>query len=123
MEENNKIEEKVEEIVQEEPKIAIEDKVYRLEEMKDAMEKSADNCAKIIGEQKHLVEYLDKDETKSFEELSKESKKQIDNLNEQYSVLTQRIHCLDDVLKVVKDDEASKLLLNTFMAAIGMFEE
>ncbi len=100
-----------------------ENKIYRLEEMLDSMKDSIDNIASVIAKQKRLLEIVgDAPDAEDFADFIEASEKQIEDYEEQKEKLLGRKSKLDFVIKSAKENEATDVLVNNFMDAIGMFD-
>lgn len=99
-----------------------ENKIYRLEEMKDAMNESIANADKVKSQQEKLVKILEKANDEDFKDLIEGEKKQIESLESQIKIMNMRLKNIENVLDNCKQDSAIATTINEFIAAVGMFE-
>lgn len=108
-----------EEIIKEEKR---ESKIYRLEEMADAILKSKENAEEVFKQQLDLMDYLKKDEENRFEELIESMENQNSDLKNQIETLKIRHNLLLKVIEKSKEKEENDNLINTLLDALGVFE-
>ena len=97
-------------------------KIYRLDEMADAMEASKANAEKILAQQVELIEYLKKSESDTFKQLISDMEKQNKSLKHQIATLEHRHTLLLEVLEDCKQENITKVI-DKFVDAIGMFND
>ena len=98
-------------------------KVYRLEEMADAIDRSIDNAVKVKGEQQYLVDKLEELKDEKFVELIKSMKEQIVNLNKQIEVLTNRKGLIITVVEKCKYSTEYDMIVNELLDGLGVFDK
>lgn len=102
----------------------MENKLYRLEEMVDAIEQSKDNIHEVVGQQMDLIEIVQNSEkAEEFEDFLKESQEQVDNLNKQYEQLSMKQEAVETLIKLCKASEDAELAFELLSTALGLFEE
>lgn len=98
------------------------DYIYRLEEMKDEMNKSIENLKEVLKQDLHLIEVLNsiKDD-KSISDLVTTLKEQHKSYESQLSVMTTKVNNLIVVINNCKADEKIKEQINNLIIALGIF--
>ena len=98
------------------------DKVYRLSEMIDSMDQSAQNAEKVIEEQKLLVKILsESDHADRFEEFIKENNEAMDHSTERLDVLKHRADILREVVSMCEKKQI-KNVVNMMLEGLAVFE-
>lgn len=108
----------VEEVKAEEPK----SKVFRLEEMIDAMKASKANLNKVLGEQKHLIDAIAGLNDSSFDEFVKSMNAQAERLEHQNVELENKIETITKVVEAARADKNIEDILNLLLNGLGVFE-
>lgn len=102
----------------------IESKVYRLEEMYDAMQASLENAKKVKSEQELLIEIIKNDEKHDiFEEFIKSEEEQITQLAKQIDVLSTRADQLRSAIDICKENEEIEKAMTLMLDALGVFAQ
>lgn len=121
------MEEKEEKIIEESNKeggIEIKDILYRIEEMKDAMNNSIENINNVVSQQLTLTDIINSsDKKEEFENFIKDMEKQNEQLNVQKNVLIIRKELLSQVIERCKNDIEQSKTVSILAKAIGMFGE
>lgn len=120
MEEEKIIETKEEDFKKEE-EVKEESYLYRLEEMKDEMEKSLANMEEVISKQNHLADTLSKLNDPAFDELVEGIKNQNKNFDEQILKLNERKKHLMFCIELGKEDKSYEDIINHLILAFGIF--
>ena len=103
--------------------LELEDKTYRLIEMKDSMTQTVDNLKKVIEDQKILIDILENsNESKRFKDFIKSVKDQISNYTGQISSINEKIQLITLVIDANKDPETSKNC-SILLKVLGVFEK
>lgn len=102
--------------------IAENEKILRLDEMVDAIEKSLANLEQVMNQQAMLIDVVEaSDKKEMFEEFIVETKEQLENLESQKSTLLSRKAKLEVLLEAAKEAEKLDVILCVF-DAFGIFE-
>lgn len=101
-----------------------EEKLVRLEEMKDSFEQTLANIEKVTKQQEMLIDVIESsDKCEEFKDFCKELKQQVENLNTQKTTLLHRKDLLESVLVECKEAEISRVLTKKLLDLFGIFEE
>lgn len=112
-----------EEIKMENSELDIPNFTYRYEEMVDAIKSSIDNLEKVMVDQNKLIDLVEKsEESKDFEEFIKESKEQLETLNQQKMELVVKQEILTQVVDMCKEDEKQAKIISMLSLALGIFK-
>ena len=103
-------------------KVAIENKLYKLIEMKDAMDKSIDNINVITRQLSLLIDIVKQAEQKELDEFIAESKKQLEHLHSQLVTLQFRRDLLAEIIKRCQDNNETSETVSILLTALGVFE-
>ena len=102
----------------------MENKIYRLEEMLEAMNASRDNLCDVINQQSKLIEIVRvSEDAKQFEQFISESEVQLNELKSQFDMLSIRIKSLYDFIEFVKKSSEFSEATTLLFDALGMFTE
>lgn len=97
---------------------------YRLVEMKDAMQKSLENCNDVLNQQKILVNVInDSTQAEMFKEFTEGLASSNERLSNQRAELATRIALLDKLLANAEKNEELQQHISTLCAALGIFSE
>lgn len=100
------------------------EKLTRLEEMKDSMEESLRNIDKVMEQQQMLIDVVESsDKAENFKDFCEQLKSQIEDLKSQKSTLLHRKDLLESLLYESKKLETSKLTIIKLLDLFGIFEE
>ena len=101
-----------------------DEKLVRLEEMKDSMKESIENVKKVIDQQTLLIEIIEASEkSEEFKEFCEQLRQQIEKLSEQKTTLLHRKDLLDALLMECNERETSRLTVRKLLDLFGIFEE
>ena len=101
-----------------------EEKLVRLEEMKDSINETLTNIEKVTKQQEMLIEVIESsDKRDEFKEFCNELKQQVENLNAQKTTLLHRRDLLDRTLFECEQRKTAKLTVLTVLDLFGIFEE
>ena len=99
-----------------------EDRVYRLSEMIDSMDQSAQNAEKVIDEQKLLVKILsESDHADKFEQFIKENGEAMEHSSERLDLLKHRADLLREVVQLCEKKQI-KSVVNMILEGLAVFE-
>lgn len=99
-------------------------KLYRLEEMSDAMAQSIENAHKVAREQEALLDVVKScDKAKDFEGFIKEMDESTINTYNQIEKLIGRKDKLDAAIEICSENKKCEEVMNLLLAAFGIFEE
>ena len=100
-----------------------ESKIYRLEEMIDAMAQDKKNAEDVIFQQKELIEVILKsDKAEKFSEFITSMKEQIDNIVNQIKQLDEKSEALKQIVEECKKSEDCAKVVDLLIFATGMFK-
>lgn len=101
-----------------------EEKLVRLEEMKDSMNETLTNIEKVTKQQEMLIEVIENSDKKDeFKDFCNELKQQVENLGEQKTKLLHRKDLLDRTLFDCDQWKIAKVAVLTVLDLFGIFEE
>lgn len=100
------------------------DKMVRLEEMKDSIEETLENLHKVYEQQITLLEVVRSSDKKDmFKDLCDDMSSQLTEMNKQSVTLLKRSELLQEVIDECKVDEKSKAIVLKVLDVFGIFEE
>ena len=124
MEENNVIETTKETFapVMEQNQEAVQDDVFRLHEMRDALEASMSNIKEVNDKQQLIIGVLKDVEKEELSELINNLEDQSNYLTAQEKELILKKEAIDEVLEIIKDDEKVYNAINKLLFGLGIFK-
>lgn len=100
------------------------DKMVRLEEMKDSIEETLENLHKVYEQQITLLEVVRSSDKKDmFKDFCDDMGSQLTEMNKQSVTLLKRSELLQEVIDECKVDEKSKAIVLKVLDVFGVFEE
>ena len=100
-----------------------ESKIYRLEEMIDAMAQDKKNAEDVIFQQKELIDVILKsDKAEKFSEFISSMKEQIDNIVNQIKQLDEKSEALKQIVEECKKSDDCAKGVDLLIFATGMFK-
>lgn len=97
-------------------------KVYRLEEMIEAIDQSVANAEQVMKQQSELIEIV-KDSNKSgFDEFIKDETESVNNLSKQIEILKYRKTLLEYIVEKSRQSKEIEDVANAMISAFGLFE-
>lgn len=107
---------------EEEVKQEEKDNVFRLHEMRDAIEASMENIKDVNTNQKLVISVLKDVEKEELKELINNLEEQSKYLTTQYNELEERKKAMDEVLEITKDDSKIYDTINKLLLGLGIFK-
>ena len=108
----------------EKKEVEIESKLYRLEEMYDAMQASLENAKKVKNEQEMLIEIVKKSKKHNlFKDFIESEEKQTKELEQQIPILENRAQLLKNAIETCKGNEEIEKAMTVLLEALGVFSE
>lgn len=101
--------------------IDIPDYLYRFEEMHDAMKLSIENIDKVISQQTQLINIVEDSGKEELQDFVEDSKKQLEQLEEQKQKLIVRSILLAKVIEDSRNNEDVKSTVSILAEILGMF--
>ena len=100
----------------------MEDKIFRLEEMKDSMKESVANGRKVAEQNEELLKILREVNSDKLGTFVEDSEKQLETLKKSLDELDKRIETLEKVLEYCENEDI-KIAINTLIEALGIFNK
>lgn len=123
MEENNVIETTKETFAQvaEQNQEAVQDDVFRLHEMRDALEASINNINEVNDKQRVVIDVLKAVEKEELSELINNLEDQSNYLVSQRNELELKREAMNKVLEIIQEDKKVYDTINTLLFGLGIF--
>ena len=100
----------------------VRDDVFRLHEMRDALEASMSNITEVNDKQQLVIDVLKDVERDELKELINNLEDQSNYLVSQRKELEMKKEAIDEVLEIIKDDEKVYNTINKLLFGLGIFK-
>lgn len=100
----------------------VRDDVFRLHEMRDALEASMSNITEVNDKQQLVIDVLKDVEREELKELISNLEDQSNYLVSQRKELEMKKEAIDEVLEIIKDDEKVYNTINKLLFGLGIFK-